>query len=365
MKSNPFYFASAAAMLAGCYILSQALELQPGHLGKLLLLMGVVQVYECLLVGLGLMLVVRKRASGDGMTLLGLECVFLLDATLLGNECAAVDVLAGTAASVLVLTLGALKLLLARHFVPHIVTPRAALILGVHAALVQGLPVVVAQAASGRWLSPAVLYVLWWLTLALPLARQRFLDELGRSTGESQAFLATLPGVSVLVHLMAVGWVHHVGFHPAFLAPLFLGLALLEWDQDRIPVALATAAFVFSLGQEALALEFHTEVVSAARLVLVVTGAGIVGRAWRPGPRWHLAVGSALAITGILGLERVDNLVSALARSLRSLFSLVGPHLPKDAADWGVVTVALAFVLLALGLRRSLKTNPPQGGSKW
>jgi hypothetical protein len=91
----------------------------------------------------------------------------------------------------------------------------------------------------------------------------------------------------------------------------------------------------------------------------------MAARAWRRGPRWHLAVGPALAITGILGRGRVDSLLSALRESVGWLSRLVGPHLPKGAAAWGVATVALAFLLLALGLRRSLKTNQPQGGSKW
>jgi hypothetical protein len=366
MKSNPFYFASAAAMLAGCYILGQALELQPGHLGKLLLLMGVVQVYECLLVGLGLMLVVRKRAAGDGMTLLGLECVFLLDATLLGNECATVDVFAGTAASVLVVTLGVLKLLVARRFVPHLVTTRAALILGVHATVVQALPVVVAQAASARWLTPAFLYGLWWLTLGLPVAKRRLFDALPGSTRARRAFLATLPGVSVFVHLVAAGWVHDIAPWPAFLAPLLLGLALVDWDEKWLYVALPAMALLFSIGQDQLlGWLLGAEGVSPARLVLLVIAAGIVVRAWLLGLRWLVASGSALALAGILGTEGIGSLMSIPPRLLGWLVRFVGPHLPKGAAGWGVVTVALAFLLLALGLHRSLKTHPPQGGNKW
>ena len=53
MKSNPFYALSASAMLLGCWLLSEALHLQAGQLGGLLLLMAVLQLYEGLLVGLG------------------------------------------------------------------------------------------------------------------------------------------------------------------------------------------------------------------------------------------------------------------------------------------------------------------------
>lgn len=39
MKTNPFYALSVSAMLLGCWLLSEALHLQAGQLGGLLLLM--------------------------------------------------------------------------------------------------------------------------------------------------------------------------------------------------------------------------------------------------------------------------------------------------------------------------------------
>ncbi len=82
MKKNPFYGMSAGAMLFGCYMVNHALRLEPGHVGKLLTLMGVLQVYEALLLGLGAHLVVTRRAPRDGLTVLMLGTLFLLDATL-------------------------------------------------------------------------------------------------------------------------------------------------------------------------------------------------------------------------------------------------------------------------------------------
>jgi len=40
-KTNPFYALSVSAMLLGCWLLSEALHLQAGRLGGLLLLMTV------------------------------------------------------------------------------------------------------------------------------------------------------------------------------------------------------------------------------------------------------------------------------------------------------------------------------------
>ena len=48
-QSNPFYATSASAMLLGCWLLSEALQLQAGQLQGLLVLMLVLQVYEALL----------------------------------------------------------------------------------------------------------------------------------------------------------------------------------------------------------------------------------------------------------------------------------------------------------------------------
>jgi hypothetical protein len=44
-------------MLLGCWLLSEALEIQAGQVASLVLLMAVLQVYEGILVGLGAFLV--------------------------------------------------------------------------------------------------------------------------------------------------------------------------------------------------------------------------------------------------------------------------------------------------------------------
>src|SRR6476620_3676533 len=83
---NPFYLLSALCMIAGCFALNSALQTRSGELSKLLLLMGTLQLYELLLVGLGLYLIVKHRLDRDGRTLLLLDAVFLVDLTFLNNE---------------------------------------------------------------------------------------------------------------------------------------------------------------------------------------------------------------------------------------------------------------------------------------
>ena len=118
MKKNPFYGMSAAAMLFGCYMVNHALGLEPGRLGKLLTLMGVLQVYEGLLIALGVYLVATRRAPRDGVTVLVLETLFLLDATLLATESVTASSSVGSAVAVVLVGLAVGKLALVRHFLP-------------------------------------------------------------------------------------------------------------------------------------------------------------------------------------------------------------------------------------------------------
>ncbi len=171
MKTNPFYGISAAAMLFGCYMVNHALRLEPGHVGKLLTLMGVLQVYEALLLGLGTHLVVTRRASRDGLTVLMLGTLFLLDATLLATECVTADAGVGTVVSLVLVGLAVAKVAYVRRVLPHALPAPASVLLGVQAALVFLLPVAVSQLASARLVTPLTLYGLWWITLALPLAQ--------------------------------------------------------------------------------------------------------------------------------------------------------------------------------------------------
>src|SRR5215207_2380731 len=92
---NPFYLLSALCMIAGCYALNSALQTRSGELPKLLLLMGTLQLYEFLLVGLGLYLIVKHRIDRDGRTLLLLDAVFLVDLTFLNAETAATSLRIG------------------------------------------------------------------------------------------------------------------------------------------------------------------------------------------------------------------------------------------------------------------------------
>ena len=159
MKSNPFYALSASAMLLGCWLLSQALQLQAGQLRGLLLLMLVLQVYEVLLVGLGAYLVRSKRAPRDGLVVLVIESVFLMDATLLSAECVTTDPGVGSLVAMTTAALALLKLQWVRRAAPDLLPKNAAMLLGLHAVVILALPVAAAgsfrTSARKMWLQMA------------------------------------------------------------------------------------------------------------------------------------------------------------------------------------------------------------------
>src|SRR5262249_16844828 len=57
---NPFFLLSGVCMLAGCFLISGAVHDNSNRVAKLLLLLGVLNVYEAAVTGLGLLLA-RKR----------------------------------------------------------------------------------------------------------------------------------------------------------------------------------------------------------------------------------------------------------------------------------------------------------------
>ncbi len=362
MKSNPFYALSASAMLLGCWLLSEALHLQAGQLGGLLILMLVLQLYEGLLVGLGAFLVRTGRAPRDGVTVLVLESVFLMDAPLLAAECVTASAPVGTGVAVALAALAVAKLAWVRRAVPGLLSPRAAALLGGQAAFVLAVPVAAAHLAWARVFGPIALYGFWWATLALPVAQRALHDETRSEAApepsRSQAVWTWVPAAMALLHLWAVGYIHAIDFRPAFLAPFLLGLAATAGREQLVrQVALPGLAVLVSLGQGP-SLGFHLLVtggpfVSPLCLALVGVAAAWGYLAWRDRERWQLllAVGSGAA--GLLG-SSISSLSSLLGRALRFL----GLHLPTDAFGWGVLTVVAAFVLLAAGARRSLGAEP-------
>src|SRR2546423_9092500 len=83
---NPFYLLSAVCMLTGCLLLTNSLSWSPIRVQRLLTLIVTLNVYELLLIGLALFLIVKRGLRRDGTLLLVVQAFFLVDVTFLNSE---------------------------------------------------------------------------------------------------------------------------------------------------------------------------------------------------------------------------------------------------------------------------------------
>src|SRR3954467_1584939 len=179
---NPFYLLSALCMIAGCFALNSALQTRSGELSKLLLLMGTLQLYELLLVGLGLYLIVKHRLDRDGRTLLLLDAVFLVDLTFLNNETAATNLWAGILVNGITLLLAVGKVALVMAALSVRFPRRTFCFVVLQLAVLLGMPCVLKfverPGAVHAGITPLQLYAAWWaagLVLVLfEVARRMF-----------------------------------------------------------------------------------------------------------------------------------------------------------------------------------------------
>src|SRR5260370_40610187 len=74
---NPFFLISAVCMFAGVRVILAAVNIAPGDLRRLLLLIGVLNVYEAAVIALALYLITRRKQGRDGRILLSTEALFL------------------------------------------------------------------------------------------------------------------------------------------------------------------------------------------------------------------------------------------------------------------------------------------------
>jgi hypothetical protein len=314
-------------------------------------------------VGLGTFLVRTGRARRDGVTVLLLESLFLMDAPLLATECVTADARVGTAAAVATFALAVAKLAWARRRVPGLLSPGAGLVLAAQSAFVLAVPVAAAHLAWARVFSPRTLWLFWWATLALPFAERRLRRQTGGEgpggSGARPALWTWAPAAMALLHLWAVGYIHAIPFRPAYLAPLLLGVAATA-ESGRLArqLALPALAVLLSLGQRA-ALGFALPgpdgpFVSPLRLALIAVVVTWTYLAWRDRESWLAVLAAVSGVAGLLG-----SLPSSAWRALGRGLRLVAGHLPRDAFGWGVLAVVAAFVLLAAAARQSL-AKPPE-----
>jgi hypothetical protein len=368
-RHNPFYLLSAFSMLLGCWILSRALALEPGHAGKLVVLIGVLNLYEAMLIGLALFLIVRRGLVRDGRMLLWVESVFLVDATFLGSELYASDLRLGGLLALGLFLLAGLKVAaivrgLGVRFDP------AVWIGLVPVGVLLAIPGVLAALAQAHLLSLPVVYVLWWLVALLVIAqavveRERPAGAATSSPEEAAAALrralGVLPCASLAIHLIGAGWVQGVRFDVSLLGPVFLALGLRSLLRDvasapgRGSLGWPAAAILVSIGapQGLVVVGLSGFPLSRLRVMLVAAALAYL-LALRIHKTPVFAWGAGLCLLGAGAGHTVGAMASTFTSLARTVFSWSGRLVPRTAGQWGAFTVGLSFVLLALGARKSL-----------
>src|SRR2546421_4978962 len=232
---NPCYLLSGLFMLAGCWLLNFALYTRAGDIRKLLLLLLIVNIYEFLLITLGLALIKRIAFKRDGRILLALEALFLIDITFTSGILSTIDLSIGLLINATLLTLAAIKVFLVLRGLRLPNSTRMAVFILTQIACVLLIPTLfkyIALPHHGR-ITALNVYFTWWLTallpfLGLPLHRlpsRSFLHPTGTEHRLALLFLI-LPFASLIIHLHSSAWVYSIHFTPAFITPLLLGLAL-------------------------------------------------------------------------------------------------------------------------------------------
>jgi hypothetical protein len=363
---NPFYLLSALCMLFGLFSLNGSLDFSPLPLTNLLWLLLILNVYEILLVGLGIFLARRGLIRDAGM-LFVLEAFFLVDAGFLNSEVFARDFNLGLLINSLMLGLATAKVGLV------FIGLRVSLLDGRYLLVLAQMLVLLAAPGLLKYafehnnsvLSPRALYGVWWIVGAVPILYLLLIRhaEHGRFPGIVGVFIL-LPAISILAHLCTSNWVYHVRWFYGNVSPLLLGLAAAIGASDwhvrnvtarmRIQLLLPLVAIAFAIPTRSeMGLDFDQVTVSPLRLTLVAAMLVYIhGLMVHRHPYFGVAGTLCLCFAGLgeTPAAMSGNVVKAGDRSLHAASKLV----PRTLAQWGVISVVSSFVLLGIGVAISL-----------
>ena len=383
---NPFYLLSALLMLLACLLLGNTMTWSPIGVDRIMMLIGVLNVYELLLVALGLYLIARRGLVRDGVMLLVFEAFFVVDVGFLNSEVYQQSQFLGEITNAVLLAFIAGKIwLIFRVLNLPVISARFVVTL-VELATLLFMPGVLKRLSldhNGALHAP-MLYASWWLIAGLMAAAAivtRFgpVDASNRpyaraARGIANTFLI-LPLVSLIAHMGTTHWVFAVPFHAIDLSPSLLGLAMLltsipivvaakRVEQRMVSGLLIVAAVLcavnpgFRIDVIVGSLSISSTVITvvtaylvtvycfAIRYALVAITAGVVaGLAYLFGP----TLATISETSSLVGNWAWDRLVSLV---------------PKTQRQWGAVAMIGSFVLLIVGAWISLfRGTPPEAST--
>lgn len=370
LDHNPFYLFSALSMLYGCYLLSSALDVRADEIGKLIWLVVTTNVYEVLLIGLGLYLFVRRGLRRDARMLLILQAFFLADATFLVSEVGSTRIGAGAVLGVVLLGLALGKVYVVFRVLRLERSVRTLGIIGGQLAALLAVPMLLRWIAEDGTLPARPFYGLWWLMLLIPLAQDLLTRvfppsaevRAGERAPELRVSYAVVPYVSLVAHLGFLHWVFRADFVAADLTPVLLGLtiALLRVKPTEfvqlayvrgLQVVMPVVAVLLSLGAgEDLVFRVSAVVMPITPVVLALLAGPLVVSyclAIRSLP--YVAGGLVVAAMAVVfgpSLATIGGVVRAI---LRFVGEVIGWLVPRSNAGWGVVAVVGSFLMLGMG----------------
>jgi len=385
---NPLYLLSGVSMLAGCFALNLAIGAEDAPLNKLVVLIGVFNVYEVCVIGLSAWLVRRQRLPRDAAQLLGLALVLLADGTLVYQQLATLSLTGGIITGGLATLLGLAKLWVMQRAVGLKLSPAGWAVTAADVAAVFALPAIVrAMGPDGR-LTLIEAYPLWWAMGLLVAAhalpgRWWSRPEAGEDHRPARSVVALSPGI-----LLALAWLHLPALHVvyqsqwdvALLVPVAIGLAaaiarlrsesLAERPALRFGAVGACVAFatVASLSNpEALVgglADAKFAKIAPMRLNLVALVSLLAAVGWSQRSALSFAGAGVYALLATLGHTpaALRETLGWAAEHGRTAMHTLGDWLallwPRSLMAWGVLGIALAFVLLVMGALVSRWSGP-------
>lgn len=368
---NPCFLLSGVCMLLGCFLISREIhQADPGSAGFVLMLVGlivVMNIYEAAVIGMGLWLSRSQALVRDSRHLLGLALLLLIDAAFVYQETATADPWLGGTIAGLAGVLGIIKLLIIMRGVGVSLPLTSCVAVSLALIGLYALPVLMRLLAGDGFVSMPAMMGVWAAVglviagYALPISWATRQPARDRDHQQLQCLIMTggmtLPLLALCAHGWVGMWVYGNGFTPAFLSPIILGVAAIMLRQHaRLggtrPTARAVAVMV--------GLALGTAMSAPAELVLVFDGpwpsisplrgsllVSAVLLAWA----WALTGGilTAFSAASLLFAALLGHTHSAIWHNAGRLVDWLAGLLPDDRLGWGVLAVAVAFVLLALG----------------
>ena len=362
VEFNPFYLLSAVAMLFGVGALSNQSTWNPVPLSQLMPLLGALQVYEIAMLATGVWLYKKVGPRRDALQIVGLVMLFAVDVSFLMSEIATSDLAVGVATSAGLLGLALLKAGVIVAVVKPVISAATLVTGGVGLLMLHATPVLLTILDDeGGGVTPLTFYALWWIVGLSPLLHDAYAwlwrDVKPRGELHSKWWprvIASLPWVSLAIHLGVLHYVYDRPFMAPHATPLLIGLALLlrPYGPGLMPLRIAltaVAALVSLPDQPRLDLTIGSIDVGPE---LLGTAAAWMALAYANFPRLvPIFAGTAVAAGGWRLFGPTWDQLAALARSLWAM-------LPRTRQSLGLTAVATAFLLLLAGIATSVLHRP-------